>query len=193
MSNARKAFVRVLAVAGFAGFAAACSAPTTYKVDQQNFDPSKLSYAAGQGALLTEVRGNPFNTPKDQVDKAITQAMFGSHFGPDVTFVTEKPQDYKSPYRVVILFNPDVTLDSDKLCNENPQPGAKATGEIRVAAAFCAQDVHETSVWGSVGATSGPESAEFQNLIRTMTAELFPIENPNLRDRDNNIIRRRRG
>ncbi len=187
MSNASKALGRVLAVAGLAGLAAACSVPTTYKVDQQNWDPSKLSYAAGQGALLTEVRGNPFNTPKAQVDKAITDTMYAAHFGPTVPFVTEKPQDYKSPYRVVILFNPDTTLDSDKLCNEDPQPGAKAQGEIRIAAALCAQDVHETSVWGSVGQTSGPESAEFQALIRSMTAQLFPRENPNLRDNNNKI------
>ena len=190
MSNAGKAIGRGLAVAGLASLVAACAVPTTYKVDQQNWDPSKLSYAAGQGALLTEVRGNPFNQPKEQVDKVITETMYASHFGPPVPFVTEKPQDYKSPYRVVILFNPDVTLDSDKLCNEDPQPGAKATGEIRIAAALCAQDIHETSVWGSVGQTTGPESEEFKALIRTMTTQLFPRENPNLRDNDGVILRR---
>ena len=185
MSPSRRVMARVLFAASLAGLLAACAGPTTYRWDWQSWDPSKLSYAAGQGAILTDIRGNPFNQPKEQVDAAITEAMLGAHFGPVVPFVTEKPQDYKSPYRVVMVFDPDERLTPQKLCAEDPKPGERSEGVIRVVAAFCAQDIHETSVWGTVGQTSGPESEDFQSLVKIMTTQLFPRQNPNERDNDN--------
>ena len=185
MSLSRRVLARILWAVTVAGFVAACSVPTTYRWEWQEWDPSKLGYAAGKGAILTDIRGNPFNQPKEQVDAAITEAMFGAHFGPDVPFVTEEPQDYNSPYRVLIVFDPDVSLTPEKLCAEDPKPGERSEGVIKVVAAFCAQDIHETSVWGSVGQTSGPESEEFQSLVKIMTNQLFPRQNPNERDNDN--------
>ena len=110
--------------------------------------------------------------------------MYAAHFGPKVPFVTQAPQDYKSPYRVVILFDPEETLNSDKLCKETPQPGPADPSLIRIAAAFCAQDIHETSVWGRVGRTADPNDPKFKALIRTMTTQLFPNQDPNERDND---------
>lgn len=185
MSPSRRVLAQVLFAGSLAGFVAACAVPTTYRWEWQQWDPSKLSYAAGKGAILTDIRGNPFNQPKEQVDAAITAAMYGAHFGPDVPFVTEKPQDYDSPYRVLVLFDPDERLTPEKLCAEDPKPSERSEGVIRVVAAFCAQDVHETSVWGTVGQTSGPESEEFRSLVKTMTTQLFPRQNPNERDNDN--------
>ncbi len=88
-----------------AALVAGCAVPTTYKWNWAQWNPDKLGYAAGQGALLTDIRGNPFNAPKTAVDAAITDTMYQSHFGPPVPFVTQAPEDYKSPYRVVMLFD----------------------------------------------------------------------------------------
>ena len=177
--------------AAVAVLVAGCSVPTTYKWDYEQWSKSKLGYAAGQGALLTDIRGNPFNAPKTEVDATITDTMYKSHFGPPVPFVTQAPEDYKSPYRVVMLFDPKETMSSHELCTGEPEAGEPDGGLIKVAAAFCAQDIHETSVWGTVGRTSSPDDPEFQALIRKMTNQLFPVQEPNLRDNGNNIRRRR--
>lgn len=174
--------------AGIAAVAAACALPTTYKWNWEQWSPAKLGYAAGEGALLTEIRGNPFEVPKTEVDAVITGTMYAAHFGPKVPFVTQAPQDYKSPYRVVILFDPEETLNAAKLCKESPQPGPADPSRIRVAAAFCAQDIHETSVWGSVGRTGDPNDPSFKALIRIMTTQLFPNQDPNERDNDREWI-----
>lgn len=163
---------------GLAAIVVGCAQPTTYRAYYHSWHRSKLASAADQGAVLTEIRGNPFNASKQEVDKTITDTMYKSHFGPPVPFVTEKPQDYTSPYRVVILFNPDITMNSYELCTAKPEPAAPVQGEIRVAAAFCANEVHETSVWGTVGKTSSPKDPEFQALIRNMTTQLFPNFSP---------------
>ena len=188
MALTRQTLTRGALAAGILALAAGCTLPTTYKWDWQQWNPDKLGYAAGQGAVLTEIRGNPFDAPKSDVDAVITETMYKSHFGPPVPFVTQAPQDYKSPYRVVILFDPDETLNSDKLCKETPQPGPSDPGLIRIAAAFCAQDIHETSVWGSVGRTADPNDPQFKALIRSMTTQLFPNEDPNRRDDDNDWV-----
>ena len=186
-----KVLGRSVVVAGMAALVAGCSVPTTYKWDYQQWSKSKLGYAAGQGALLTDIRGNPFNASKTKVDATITDTMYKSHFGPPVPFVTQVPEDHKSPYRVVMLFNPKETMSSHELCTGEPEAGEQDGGVIKVAAAFCAQDIHETSVWGTVGRTSSPEDPEFKALIRKMTNQLFPVQEPNLRDNGNNIRRRR--
>ncbi|MCG8596217.1 MAG: hypothetical protein MI785_17895 [Kiloniellales bacterium] len=177
--------------AGVAVLVAGCAVPTTYKWDYQQWSRSKLGYAAGQGALLTDIRGNPFNAPKTAVDATITDTMYKSHFGPPVPFVTQAPEDYKSPYRVVMLFDPKETMSAHELCKGEPEAGEPDGGVIKVAAAFCAQDIHETSVWGTVGRTSSPDDPEFKALIRKMTNQLFPVQEPNLRDNNNGVRRRR--
>ncbi len=186
-----QALGRSALVAAVAALVAGCAAPTTYKWNWAQWNPDKLGYAAGQGAMLTDIRGNPFNAPKTAVDATITDTMYKSHFGPPVPFVTQAPEDYKSPYRVVMLFDPKETMSSHELCTGEPEAGDPDGGVIKVAAALCAQDIHETSVWGTVARTSSPDDPEFKALIRQMTTQLFPNEDPNQRDNGNNVRRRR--
>ena len=173
---------RAAIAAGIAVLIAGCAAPTTYKWDWQQWSPNTLGYAAGQGALLTEIRGNPFDAPKGEVDAAITSTMYKSHFGPPVPFVTEAPQDYTSPYRVVMVFDPAETVSPKELCTGDPKPSERSEGTIKIAAAFCSRDTFETSVWGRVAQTEGPDDPEFQALIRQITTQLFPNQDPNERD-----------
>ena len=175
-----QAFGRISAAAAVLVFVSACGVPTTYKWNREQWSRAKLGYAAAQGAMLTEIRGNPFTTPKAELDKTVTETMYGAHFGPLVRFVTqsEAPQGLKSPYRVVMLFNPEETTNSKELCAGDPQPGAGTPGEVKIAAAVCAQDLMETSIWGKVAEVSGPDDAGFKALIRQMTMQLFPHQNP---------------
>ena len=173
-----RAFGRLAAVAGVAVLVSACGLPTTYKWDREQWSRGKLGYAASQGAMLTVISGNPFGTAKAELDSVVTETMYGSHFGPPVRFVTEVPQGNTSPYRVVMLFNPAETTNSKELCTGSPAPGAPTPGRVKIAAAVCANDIHETSVWGSVAEVSGLEDPAFKALIRQMTTQLFPNQDP---------------
>ena len=169
-----QALGRIVAAATLASVVAACGVPTTYKWNREQWSRAKLGYAAAQGAMLTEIRGNPFGGDKAALDKAVTETMYGAHFGPPVRFVTEAPQGLKSPYRVVMLFNPEETTNSKALCDGDPAPGAGAPGAVKIAAAVCANDFMETSIWGTVAEVSGPDDPGFKALIRQMTMQLFP-------------------
>ena len=183
---------RGVLIAGIAALVVGCSTPTTYKWNYQQFSRSKLAYAAKEGAMLTEIRGNPFNAPKTQIDSMILDTMYKSHFGPPVPFVAQVPEDHRSPYRVVMLFDPKETMNSRELCNGDPEAGDPDRKVIKVAAAFCAQEIHETSVWGTVPRSANPDDPEFKALIRKMTNQLFPVHEPNTRDNNNGRNTRRR-
>ena len=174
----KRALGRSAAAAGVALLVAACGVPTTYKWDREQWSRAKLGYAAAQGAMLTEIRGNPFGGDKATLDRVVTETMYGSHFGPLVRFVTQPPQGYRSPYRVVMLFNPAETTNASELCSGEPAPGAPTAGSVKIAAAVCADGTHETSVWGKVGEVSGPDDPGFKALIRQMTTQLFPHQDP---------------
>ncbi len=153
------------------------------------YTPTALNYAATRGGILTEVTGNPFDAPQEDLEQAITQAMTGSHFGPRVAFITTPPEDFASPYRVVMVFDAAQNHTNLKLCRFDhgidPQTGEK----VRVHAAFCANESPLTAVSGEVGDASGPGDPRFRQLIRQITVNLFPPFNPDRSsDRGNSIM-----
>ncbi len=176
MSNAIRVSLGLLLLAGLA----ACAGGTVGSADLGTFDPSMLRYAAGKGAMYTEVVGNPFNAPKEEVERVVTGTMFGSHFGPDVRFSTKRDPENPSPYRVVVMFNPGRGVTASKLCMDSQQPSRAATATLRVMLAFCSSGYQETWVTGRIAGVDDPNDASFRSLIRQMTMQLFPPKNPNV-------------
>lgn len=166
---------------------AACSTNTTV-LSPTNFyaayTPTVLNYVSTRGGMLTEVSGNPFDVPQEELEQAITQSMRGSHFGPTVDFITKPPDDYTSPYRVVMVFDAAPHHTEAKLCRFNHGIGPQTGDRVRVHAALCAKESPLTSVSGSIPEASGPVDPRFQHLIRQITTNLFPPYNPDRRDSD---------
>ena len=163
---------------------AACESPT--KITNTFRAPgiqSKLSSGAAYGGIHTVVFGNPFNVEKEQLDALITETMFRAHPGPVVRFLTERPEGSRSPYRVVMLFNPTGNAQIQKLCENPNQPTEGRGASVRLAAAFCANDIRESSGIGSVPAVDGPDDPAFKQLVRAVTRQLFPRDFDDLRDR----------
>ncbi len=142
------------------------------------YDSSTLNYIAGKGKMYTQIVGNPFEVPKDQLGSAVTRTMFGSHSGPTIRFSTERDPNYTSPYRVVVVFNPGKTVDPYKLCQDVPYPVGKSPGALQVAMAFCSASDYETFINGRLDGVKGPDDPAFRTLIRQMTSSLFPRISP---------------
>jgi len=146
------------------------------------FSPQTLNYIAGKGPLYTQIVGNPFSVTDEEVGRIITSTMFGAHFGPKIQFTTERDPMNTSPYRVVMVLNPGSGVNAGNICRgEQTSMAGPASGSVRVTAALCASQDRETSLSGSIAASS-PEDPGFRALIRQMTSELFPPRNPNLMD-----------
>jgi hypothetical protein len=143
-----------------------------------SYDPGMLRYAISRGAILTEVVGNPFDAPKEEVDAAVTRSMTGATFGRMARFTTKVSPGYVSPYRVVVLLDPARGAQANRLCSDPGQPTAAWPDRIRAMAAFCGSDKAITSIAGSTAKTQGPGDPAFSELIRRMTLDLFPIQDP---------------
>ncbi len=145
-----------------------------------SYDPEMLGYAASRGALLTQVVGNPFGLPQQEVEAAVVDSMVGIRFGPRVKFSTRVSAAQASPYRVVVLLNPAPGAQVGRLCSDFTQPTAAVSDKLRAMAAFCSDDTVVTSVTGLVFGVRGPKDPAFRGLIRGMVGELFPRRDPDL-------------
>ncbi len=174
----------LLSLVILAGAASACTStdvvlsPTSY---YGAYTPSVLNYSATSGGILVEVVGNPFDAPKADLERSITGAMTGSHFGPQVDFVTTPPEDFRSPYRIVMVFDSTQGYTQAKLCaqTETIQPEAGET--VRAHAALCAAEQPLTGVNGRVSDVTGPDDPKFGRFIAQMTTNLLPPTNPDRR------------
>ena len=180
-------------ILGFALLSAtACSSDPTV-LSPTNFyaayTPTVLNYASTRGGMLTEITGNPFDVPQEDLDRAITQAMRGAHFGPTVDFITTPPEDYTVPYRVVMVFDAAQGHTEAKLCRSEPGIKPQTGDRVRVHAALCAKESPLTGVSGSIVEADGPDDPRFRRLIRQITTNLFPPDNPDRRDSDRRGVR----
>ena len=149
------------------------------------YTPTVLNYSAARGGMLVEVVGNPFDAPKGDLEQAITSAMSGSHFGPHVDFMTTTPEDFRSPYRVVLVFDSARGYTESKLCRESRSIQPEAGETVRVHAALCAAESPLTGVSGRVSDVSAPDDPKFARLMAQITTNLLPPRNPDRRDGDN--------
>ena len=153
-----------------------------------SYDPGMLQYAVSKGAILTEVVGNPFDASKEEVDAAVTRSMTGATFGRMARFTTKVSPDNNSPYRVVVLLDPALGAQANRLCSDPGQPTAASSDRTRAMAAFCSSDTAITSIAGSTAKAQGIGDPAFGELIQRMTMDLFPIQDPGI----NHEGRRRR-
>jgi hypothetical protein len=114
--------------------------------------------------------------------------MTGATFGRMASFTTKVSPDNNSPYRVVVLLDPALRAQANRLCSDPNQPTAASADRIRAMAAFCSSDTAITSISGSTAKAQETGDPAFSELIQRMTMDLFPIQDPGI----NHEGRRRR-
>ena len=171
--------------AALAAVVAACAQGTMVRnATIVSYQPSMLNYAAGQGAMKVDIIGNPFDGPKADLERVVTGELTRAHFGPALDFATSVSPDNRSPYRVVLVFNPTSGYSSGNICN-TPGPATEPGDDrIRVKAAFCSADRAATYTSGKVSVTPRPSDARFRQLIRQLGMALFPLRDPTRGDDD---------
>ncbi len=169
---------------------AACANQTVLRpVHLENYDPQDLFYLAGKGPVKTEVIGNPFDETKPHVDSVTTTAMTGSTFRPKLTFATEVPPEQNSPYHVVMLLDAPTNARPEKLCAnpedaQRPASSQPSADQLRVVAVYCVNDRRLSSIAGTTPRPASSDDPRFQKLIQETTLNLFPLDNPDRRDRN---------
>lgn len=147
-----------------------------------------LDNVAKYGGLTTIVLGNPFGEPDEQFGVLVTETIRGANFGQDLNFTTEPLADDRSPYRLIILFNPAPKARSEKICEDLVQPTAPRQDSLRAMMVLCTSEYPVVSTTGRRGGVSGTGEPGFRSLLRATTRELFPSKLFNINSPD----RRRR-
>ena len=136
---------------------------------------STFAYAAAVGEMNTVIVGNPFNLPEGQLDRAVTEAMQGNHYGPRTTFTTTPSADARSQYRIVMMFDRPRAQQRQQVCGPResliPEPDA---ARLRLTTAFCARNQLLSWVESSIARPGSPDEPSFRRMIASATFNLIP-------------------
>jgi hypothetical protein len=143
----------------------------TYYAPQYDY---REFFAATDGKPFQVVLlGNPFpSIDPATVARALLPAMQAAKPRPALTFTYDRPAAPPRPdYRLVLVFDPALNLNSDPVCAGEParfRPGT--AGRFYVYAIYCRNDrtMSQTTAWTDA---TGPSDPRIERLFR----ELFPV------------------
>jgi hypothetical protein len=169
--------LQALAVAGLCGVAACTNVPIVNDAgpNMTNYMNGEFEYASKSGEIRTQVVGNPFGIPQDQVDRAVTAAMYGANRGNPVVFTTHPTREPDNPYKVVMAFGLPFGMVNDSVCVE-PAGGypARPQGATLVTAAFCRGETLMTHASATISGPVALDSPAFVSLVRNSTYAMIP-------------------
>ncbi len=192
--------MRLLAAFG-ALVAAGCALTGPTRISYVAIDPgyrlNEFAFAGSTGAVRTVVTGDPFSVGRERFAKAVSEAMYGHHFGPAVEFSTDPDVEVTGSYKVVLMFDAPLSAGEATVCGTPPgtEPAAATASAapspdrpVHVVAAFCRSRQPLTNLAG-VMARSGIDDPAFRDFVAQVTLRLFPANNPeNDRGHDNDIF-----
>lgn len=141
---------------------------------------STFSYAAAVGEMNTVIVGNPFTVPKNDLDRIVTDAMQGNHYGPRTTFTTAPSENARPQFRIVMMFDRPRGLDRQQVCGPReslipePKDPEPEDGRLRLTTAFCARNQLLSWVESSILRPQSPDEPRFHRMIANATFNLIP-------------------
>lgn len=178
------------AVAAF-GLAACAGVPRVSNVSFDSFyDASAVTHASSGGAMPLVVHGNPFGVSDDQATAQVAQAMrLPSWFSSAPMAPVPEANGPTGDYRLVLVFNPQRGVGSRRICREADSIPTSGADDFRVYAVFCAGEQYVSQAYMTVGGpTPQPGSPAFQSVMDPLMDQLFPLENPDRRFFENEIV-----
>lgn len=167
------ASVLVLGLAGCGGAVVVQDSPGP----RWSYFDGDFEYATRDGAIVTEVVGNPFQMPKDRFDAEVRRLMRNRTLGPPVEFVAGATPGKTDPlYKVVVAFNALPNMSGHELCKRGTGTPTRAGGVLDMAVAFCIGDSLKSEASGHTAPVAGPDAPRFAKLVRDVTLALIPVQ-----------------
>lgn len=167
----------IFSFAAVAGLLAGCAGVvTTPAYIDSSYDPSMLAYAVKEGPVYTEIVGQPYADGGDGgVEAVVTESLREAQItGRRMEFTADPAQaNQRSPFRVVVLFNPAPNANPGRICEVSAQPMREPEpGRVRAMVAFCNGDYPLASISGHAPANS-PQAPQFSGLFHQVALEIF--------------------
>ena len=136
-------------------------------------------YAARDGDVHVVILNNPFAADRATVEGSITGAMTGHNAAQVQRFVPVPEGAAPPPSRIVMLFNPPVSMTGIDLCEGSRADGARTAGDrLRLLASFCLGNQAQSQAIASTPALASPADLRFKALIQQTMLNLIPIQEP---------------
>src|SRR5690606_10757578 len=168
---------------------AACQGATSSRGDYApGYRVSDLVLAARNNGVPLTVTGNPLGLSDAEATQAIIERFKVPGWAPQVAFRPRNAQD--GGYGVVLIFDPVLDATPQQACGVQfgrALPYAPQGDRHRVVSAFC-NGGPMSSTRASFEPVSGPDDPRFQELLNQISLPLFPAYNPEMRDRDSEIM-----
>lgn len=134
-----------------------------------------LRYAGGEGPVYLAV----INAPTDlgsEVGARAARAATDSVIGIGVTFTADRSQASRPNYRIITLFDPEISLSANEVCSADARPmvAARYQDRTNLFMAFCARGeaLAGAKVRGSKIVSA--DDPEFARMVRAGMIEMFP-------------------
>ena len=143
-----------------------------------SYDPANLAYLVKEGPVYTHVIGTPYPGQEKAVDQILTKTFQETQItGHSISFTTDASRAGKSPYRLVVLFDPAPNANPNKMCEDGfetatPPTVSGSPEHVSMLVSFCNGERSDASIAGWAPATS-PRSPGFKSLIQQASLELF--------------------
>jgi hypothetical protein len=134
-----------------------------------------LSYAGADSPVFLTAVNPGFGAPPEvaaRVAKAADQSVLGS----PVTFSTDRAATKLPQYRIIALFDPEVSLSTGQVCSadERPPVAARYQDRTNLFMAFCARGEEIAGARVSGNRLSGPDDPELDRMVKAGMSEMFP-------------------
>lgn len=171
----------VTAVVAVSLAACAGGVNVSHKNVAHSYEPKALqAVAGGNNELKTIIVGDPFGMPKDAFDKAVLASLEAPDVKPRLNLSTNPNREDARKHHLVLAFNPTNKSQADALCSGRVDTAkvADTGGRLTVAGAYCSGAKFLTQAAARSEGVTGPDSENFQNLMKQLAKNLFPQENP---------------
>ncbi len=168
-----------------AGIAACAEQPTiTRPYLYGRYDMNEVQWGAGGGRdFHVVVRNNPYGVPKEDLDKAVIDAIQGKITYMITNFTTTPGESARLQYRVEFMFDAPINITGRTLCNREldlPTPTPTA-GRTEILGSFCLRDQVVSEARGTV-AQAEPGDRNFNRVFKILIRRVLP---PHKRDLEN--------
>lgn len=136
---------------------------------------SSMIYAAKDGPIWVELRGEALGAPAESFAALTAQAMTGAVLGYATTFTADPGQAPHRNFRTVMVLDPLPAMTDRDACAGRIAGLSGPAGQLSVLAVFCNGQEVLSSAQGHVTATA-PGDAAVAALMRALTQEIFQEE-----------------
>ena len=134
-----------------------------------------LSYAGSDAPVYLTAVNPGFGSPQE-VARKVAASADQSVLGSPVTFSSDRTETKLPQYRIVALFDPEVSVSTGQVCSSDQAPPVAARYQDRtnLFMAFCSRGEEIAGARVSGKKLSGPDDPELDRMVKAGMSEMFP-------------------